>query len=319
MGFSLSTMMIQVLGYASTLNRLGAKQTIKGMNQFFLSPREGWKFVFEASPFMRKRFDNFDRDVNAFASSVTRAGVTEQIANIAFKGIGFMDLMVSIPTWLGAYDEGMSKFDGDHKIASRHADAVVQESQGSGATKDLAGIMRGSEGARLLTMFMSYFSAMHNLLREDVVQLKNGGISPARFALHMLYLVILPPVIEGLMRGEEPDDDDEWAQWAGKKVGGYTFSTLVGVRDVANLWTTDYGFGFSPVAQALKQGFEGTKALVTAEDTTDYQVRQAVSLFGILTRTPTKKVYDQFDYWMKVIEGEEDLKATGVIFNKRER
>lgn len=322
MGMSLSTAAVQILGLASTLARLGTVQTIKGVGKFYKNPVAGSRFVWDNSPFMRQRFNNFDRDVNSIANSVKIGGVKDDIVRFAFMGIGVMDLMVSMPTWVGAYEQGMQKFDGDHKKASKHADAVVSESQGSGAKKDLAGIMRGNDGQRLLTMFMSYFSAMHNLLRENAVQLKNRNISPQKFALNMLYLVILPPIIEGFMRGNEPDDDDEWAEWAAKKIGGYSVSTLVGVRDLAQLWASDYGYQFSPATSTTEKALSGASGMVEklldGGEPSDWQVKQSATLIGILTGLPTKKIYEQFDYWMDVLDGEEKSSARGVIFNKRD-
>ena len=86
--------------------------------------------------------------------------------------------------------------------------------QGSGATKDMARIMRNqTETGRMFTMFMTFFSSLWNMERDLVKGAKAGTYSTTTVAAKVMFLFTLPVLFEMLMRGEfsTDDDDDETA------------------------------------------------------------------------------------------------------------
>ncbi len=117
-------------------------------------------------------------------------------------------LSVDLPTWWGAYEKGIKDFAGDETKAARYADSMVRVSQGSGSTKDLARIQRGSELARAFTMFYSYFNTFYNLGALRIDALKKDHSAPAVFAATntALLLWFIPAVLTEIAAGRGPDD-----------------------------------------------------------------------------------------------------------------
>ena len=55
------------------------------------------------------------------------------------------------------------------------ADQAVIDSQGSGMTKDLAGIERGGELAKLFTAYYSYMNTTYNLAANRIAGARGGS------------------------------------------------------------------------------------------------------------------------------------------------
>jgi hypothetical protein len=73
------------------------------------SPIDTFRFVMERSGEIRHRMDSLDRDI---AAAVRRmAGDRNPLTDVkrfAFHGIGYMDRVVVIPTWIGAYNKALA-------------------------------------------------------------------------------------------------------------------------------------------------------------------------------------------------------------------
>lgn len=306
MGVKLTTMLVQPLGFTQSIDLLGERAAFKGLSAFYGKPwqiRRRIDFVLERSAFMRSRMQTFDRDVRDVHKQFGARSVVRELDAMMFAGIGLMDMTVSLPTWLGAYDKGMVDFRNDEAAAAAFADRTVRMSQGSGAAKDLAAIQRGTDLHRMFTMFYSYFSTLNNLMRRRAQGTRTGQNGVGRAALSVLYLVIVPAVLAELMLGRGPEDDEEWLPWAVKTVGLYPAASWVGVRDIVNAAATDYGYSITPVADAFQ--FAADAARKAAEGDFDATfARNALNALGVWLKLPTRQAWLSGEYLSDYFGGE---------------
>jgi hypothetical protein len=320
LGLKVTSAVMQTLGYMLTVNELGAKYALAGLRDAYKDPRRiarQWDFITERSQMMRDRLTSYDRDVRDYARKPDL--MPHDAAWFVF--VGYLDLATSIPTWLGAYRkamdgvlEGVAK--GNETAAVDYADKVVRETQAAGGAKDLATVQRGSELRRLFTMFYSSMSILFNqfersrqrfLLDKDVPRL-----------LGTLTLVWLAPaIIEGLIRGQGPDDDEpeDWAWWVLKKELAYPFSTAVIVRDLASglenaLTSGRKDYSGSPVFEAIESAYGAAiavkRGLSEDEEVTRSNIRDLVQTVGYFAKLPTSQLWKSGEYFHDWWTGEED-------------
>jgi hypothetical protein len=147
--------------------------------------------------------------------------------------------MVSIPTWLGAYAKAMdgqleNVRKGDERASIDYADSMVRQTQAAGAAKDNARIQRGTEAQKLFTMFYSSLSVLFNQFHKTAQTYRITKDLPQLIA-SLTCLWFAPALLEELIRGNAPDDDEDWLTWILTKELFYPTATLVGVRDVASM------------------------------------------------------------------------------------
>jgi predicted ABC-type ATPase len=307
MGWKLTTMMLQPLGYTQSVALLGERWALRGLKDVYGKPwrfKRTLDFVFERSPMMRNRMSNFDRDVRDFGKSLGAKGLMREIEATLFAGIGFLDMAVSLPTWMGAYAKGLKDFANDEAKAVAYADSAVRQSQGSGSPKDLPAVQRGTDLHKMFTMFYSYFSVLNNMLRRTKQMARSPGDVP-RAALSVLYLVVLPAVLSELVLGRGPEDDEDPLAWAAKKSAAYPLASVVFLRDVLSPAVTGYGYQLSPVADAL--GFWADTAQSAAEGDFDEQFfKGAANALGVVLKLPTRQAWLTGDYLSDYFNGEID-------------
>ncbi|PUB87080.1 MAG: hypothetical protein DBP02_02210, partial [gamma proteobacterium symbiont of Ctena orbiculata] len=109
MGWKLSTAIVQPLGYLQTLEMLGEKWSMIGLQRFYSHPKRHLDMVFEKSTMMRNRAKTFDRDVRDAINKVKGDKLKDKLEKTFFSHIGFFDLSVSLPSWLGAYEKALDE------------------------------------------------------------------------------------------------------------------------------------------------------------------------------------------------------------------
>lgn len=260
MGLKFTTAAVQFTGYTQSVELLGEHWAARGLKDFYghpLKAKAKFKEVMGKSVYMQNRATRFDRDVHDQISKLKGEGMLKVAQKYYFTHIGYMDLMVSVPTWLGAYEKALAEGKSETDSIAL-ADRAVRLSQGSGSAKDLAAIQRGSEYQRMFTLFYTYFSSMYNLMRRRVKISGRDGMSPSVFGRGLMsysYLVIIPAVLSEVITGRFPDDDeddDENLMQGLKMVSSYPLQSMVGVRDMVSALTTDFGYSMTPVAQAAE-------------------------------------------------------------------
>ena len=269
MGFKLSTMLMQVTGYLTTIAELGPKWSSIGVMKVYGSgsPLAAYNMAMELSPMMRTRMQSIDRDVFEASTKLLEEGsrypVADQLLRFraeaekyAFKGMGVVQMFAAdLPTWHGAFAKGMEEWN-DKQKAAEFADMVVERTQVGGADKDLAGMQTGGkygELGKLATQFYSYFSALYQLFTRRTNALKRsewkGPAEWWRLGTLALLTWCVEPALQSLMPNSGPDDDEEWLRWWGREVAFQPFNMVIGVRDVANMYKSrmeGYSGSFRP-------------------------------------------------------------------------
>lgn len=230
MGFKVSTTLVQLTGYTQSIVRIGAPDMLRGMAMFLgngdpSKMNENAQFAMAKSKILADRSETFHRDIYDTMRIMQSEGtIKTKIAQAAFWPIVKMQMLVDIPTWMGAYQKGQRLFDGDDDAAVRYADEQLIMAQSSGLFKDLSGFERGSTSAqtrlspviRLWTSFYSFFNAKLNLAYEKTVSTDfKKPRDVARLASDYLLLFWVEAVIGEFLLQRAPDfeegeDDPLW-------------------------------------------------------------------------------------------------------------
>lgn len=311
MGFSASTGIMQVFGLFTTAAEVGPGKTLKAiyttvgkawymkkLRQLLGSTDDmqtGMDFAMERSKVMPHRMKTMDREIrNAMDRLSGKRGFIAAAQETSMKHIGLIQTYtVDLPTWLAMYDKTLSET-GEEQKAINAADWAVENLQGSGATKDMATILRNQGKIHTtFTMFMTFFSSLGNLSRDTVKGTKSGLYSPTSVAAKLAFLYFIPVFMEMLMRGEfeEPEDDDENRLMSyATATALYPMTSMPFVRDVASGLFGDYGYNSSPVASALEKGIQGYKQIgeraFTDEEITASAKKNAAKLTGVALQIP---------------------------------
>jgi hypothetical protein len=254
MGFKVTTGVTQILGFTQSLDMIGPKWVSRGVAAFLSNPAKAWREVKAMSPEMENRRTNFNREVRDYA--VSRKGKWARRDEFFFAFVGAMDMVVSVPTWIGAYRQSFETLaPGNHADAVAYADSVVRMSQSAGSPKDLARIQGGPELRRLLTMHYSFFSRLYGLMRRSGTNLREGRWGVPRFLASMTLLWFASATLSELLAGRWPEDDEEdGLERMAWEVLRYPASTVVGLRDVTRAVGPDrFDYKLTPAEDAFIQ------------------------------------------------------------------
>lgn len=239
-GFNVVTALIQPIGMLQTVTILGPQWSAKGIGEFMLNPYGKWKEVCGKSQAMADRNRTRFRELTEIQALVngTNGALKDKFMRSAYMPIVFMQALVDVPTWLGAYNKALA--DGNTEArAVAIADRTVTDAQGGGRTQDLSGIERGGEWAKLFTVFYTFFNTALN-----IAMVTGHTQKGMKRALNLLTLLAFQPIIEtfvreGLKAAVSGDDDDDWLKKTSIKAGGsvvnFNLGLLVGLREVAEL------------------------------------------------------------------------------------
>lgn len=317
LGFRISTMLAQTAGYSNSVQRLGAVRMADGLRAFAKAPIQQFEFVHAKSAEMRHRANDLERDLRAAQLKMQgKTGFLNDVRRFAFKGIAWADAAVSIPTWIGAYNQGLA----DHKMTDEqavyYADKMVRDTQGSGAAKDMAAIQRGGPLLKLFTMFYSYFNVFYNRQRSLARDVRDPGVSWGSVVAQTFWLLVLPSLLSPLLTGQGPGDDEEWAEWAARNVFFGLFTGVPYGRDIANTASNKMAgkpFGdpkLSPVegfgANLVRMGRDAAN-LVSGEETSKSAIKNLFNVAGVVTALPLGQPGSTAQYvWDVLIEGSEN-------------
>jgi hypothetical protein len=286
---------------------LGAKYAAIGLAEFHGNPlksAEKAKFVFSKSEMMQNRAKGFDRDLREATKGLSLGDAfTRNVQRCAFSAIGWMQLGVDMPTWLGAYRKGLAEHMGNEEKAVAYADSVVRMTQSSGSVKDLSRVQRGSELYRLMTMFYSAFNALYQMAWR-AKRLTHSAKDIPFLAGQALMIWFLPSVLGELVAGRGPDDDEEWEKWMAKTIMMYPAQMIIGLRDLVN-GLGPWGYQGTPaetaVAALLKFAKQVVKLLDAEEEVEPERlVKAGVEatgyFFGLPLKQPIITIGNIYDY-----------------------
>ena len=309
MGFKATTMIAQITGISQSLDKVKGRYLGQALIEYLRHPIALTREVREKSGEMRNRSNTLDRDIRDQLRKLTgQTSTWAQAQKFAFHGIAIADAMVTVPTWMGAYRQAKAG-GADEATAILEADAAVRMTQGAGGAKDLAAIQRNNELAKSLTMFYSYFSVLYARQRDmgrDVQQIRDMP----RFLSRVFFTIMFPAVMGELILGRGPDDDEDPAEWAIRKVLLYPLMTLPVLRDVVSSIDSGFDYRFSPMASLFEKivmAVEATGKIITEDDKgwSDYAARVADTIGYVFGVAGTAQISSTGKYLWRVSEGEE--------------
>ena len=319
MGFRISTIMMQIAGYSNSFERVGARWVGPAIARTVQHPVETFDFVMARSGEVRHRMDNLDRDIDAGIKRL--AGKVDALTaakRFAFHGIGYMDRVVVIPTWIGAYEKALASGQTEEQ-AVYEADKAVRQSQGAGGAKDLAAVARGTgqwgQALRLMTMFYSYLSAFYQRQRTLGRDIRSASIEDVPDLMaRALWLVVVPPLLSELLAGRGPDEDEEWSWWAFRQMVFQMLGPIPVVRDLARpVWdgiagNKAFDYQLSPVQSAGQSVVRVAKDVGKVADggETTRATRNVLEAVGYTTGLVPGQFATAVQFLVDVGEGDQD-------------
>jgi len=308
LGFSVTTGIKQTLGmtatYAAVLRgEVSQKNFFKSLRQYYTAPASMSKFVMENSAEMQGRIRKMDANVAMVMSSVSKLNTTYDkvmYAGMAFNSYSQM-YTVDMPTWIAGYNQAMDKYNGNHEQAVNYADALVRQTQGSGAVKDLSVFQRGTETEKAAwAMFGTYIiGVLYPKLRELGIDTSRGNV--ARSAMSLTSLLFVPAILEGLM-SDPPEDDEGLLEWTLLKSMLYGASSLPIIGGIVQGYAGDFGYSMSAIESPINMMINNVKS----DDPEKFTKGLVVGL-GIATKLPVYKPYQALDELIDQASGQEDV------------
>ncbi len=253
LAYRITTAVAQTLGFftsVAALNQRGRKNGGKRSGKYWLwrgikafaQSSENREWALANSGELRARLNNNDVNVaEAMRGVATEISRKQKITDTMVKGgfwlIGKMDFVVAQSTWFAAYLQATQDLGYEHKDAVFYADRIMIDSQGTGNLKDTPLFQRSGEISRSMAMFYSPFAGLYQIWTQSAKDIRDkkyfaGSISDLFTAL------ALPPLVEGLLKGENPDGDDDLADWIKYLLLNplfYWLSTIPIARDAASI------------------------------------------------------------------------------------
>ena len=212
LGLNVITAIVQPIGIINTTAVIGHKWTAKGLSRFLtMGPRAAFKFAAGKSGAFENRARTRFRElaeIQAYSES-SLGRLRNNIERYAYSMIVFTQMLVDVPTWLGAYEKALSEGCVDAEAVAR-ADRAVVDAQGGGRLMDLSAVERGGPLSRIFTVFYTFFNSILN-----TVMVSKHTKGKMAFAADALLLLCFQPVIEtflreGIKAGVAGADPDDW-------------------------------------------------------------------------------------------------------------
>lgn len=212
LGLNVITAIVQPIGIINTTAVIGHKWTAKGLSRFLtMGPRAAFKFAAGKSGAFENRARTRFRElaeIQAYSES-SLGRFRNNVERYAYSMIVFTQMLVDVPTWLGAYEKALSEGCVDAEAVAR-ADRAVVDAQGGGRLMDLSAVERGGPLSRIFTVFYTFFNSILN-----TVMVSKHTKSKMGFAADALLLLCFQPVIEtflreGIKAGVAGADPDDW-------------------------------------------------------------------------------------------------------------
>lgn len=318
MALSVTTAALQPLGITQSIQRIGSKWVMLGGMKFAANPLEAVRECHNKSIMMRERADVLNADIADF-NALTHKGKVGKYSRLyeklAFAPMQYMQMLVDIPTWHGAYQKALAE--GHSESRSREiADQVVLDSQGGGHNKDRSIVHRNHP---FLTMFYSYFSSMENLWAESASSQDYKSIKGQVGFLRDATLLLLIPsvgqaIIFSALRGDDWDDKDtkDWMLEMLGSIGGTALGMFIILRECAAVFS---GFGYQgpPISRILSDVGKAATTLMSDRAEADDQVLAGLNIVADIFKVPYTQIRRTYKGWKAYIEGESEM-PTSILF-----
>ena len=308
MGWNVGTALLQPLGYTNSIVRIGAKWVGVGLKRIMTDPR-GMQRTFDAvkaqSKFMAERFNTQNREIADIRNKI-KGSRFPAIEESFFWMITRAQMLVDVPTWIGAYEKSISE-GATEADSIAFADQAVIDSQGGGQIKDLAQIQRGSPALKLFTNFISYFVTTYNLMAQRYrVTNKKSPAQVIALATDFILLYVVPSALgfalQGALKGFNDDDLEDLPATLAKNQLSFLLGGFFGLREFASA-IQGYGYNGPPGARIFS---EGSKLIQQAEqgELDEALLKAANNTAGILFHYPSGQVQRTVEGALGILEGD---------------
>lgn len=260
LGASWSIMVAQPISFTQTVHALGGGATaMKRMAQGFValvsSPLETVDEIKKKSAQMRARATAWNRELMDMMGDLRpESGPLKRhwtkLRELAMYPITIGDYVGAFPSWLAAEQHAILDLGMTEEQAVAYADKIVRETQPASSPKDLAGIQRGGEYMKALTMFYGFFSVFYNRMYNThaaLFQRERLDVGFTDLAKAWIWMVLVPPLIMRLFKKGEPPDEEYLSGGYWKDLAGYLSGQFPIVRDFSNYVLTGFDYSMSPV------------------------------------------------------------------------
>nr|DAI64449.1 MAG TPA: hypothetical protein [Caudoviricetes sp.] len=299
-GFNLVTAAIQTVGITQTVVALGGKWTLSGLGDMLtMTPMGAYKFAASKSLLIQDRLRTQFREIAEIQRYTATGGnrVWEGFSCMAYMPVALVQMLVDLPTWLGAYNRALAEGKAETEAIAM-ADRLLIEAQGSGRFQDLSGAERGNPWAQLFTVFYTFFNTTYNLARLTMET--KGKLAAAR---DLMLLLVVQPVVETFVREalkvQPPDDDDDayWERMQNAMLSNtinFNMSLIVGLREAASIADVIQGSpvryqgptGTKKVTDVLAWGAKAAKEWASEDEIDPAFIRQSITVFAEITGKP---------------------------------
>jgi hypothetical protein len=336
MGFKATTVIAQVMGLGPSFEiftapdsegrTIGKAYLADAMRELAIRRGSVIEFATQMSGELRHRQQNIDRDLREQYNRIAgRTGSISTIQRLSMAAIGAMDMVIAVPTWMGAYKWAVDNAY-DQATAVEFADSRVRLSQSTGAVKDLSAIQRSNAVVKALTMFYGYFRALYGRQRTLARDARDGAGFMNIF-MRTMYLVILPAILSEILSGRSPtkqcgalsDNPGCWGKWASGKAATYPFASIPLVRDIVASLESGYTYKFSPLEGVGKSVVALSKSLIkfATEGETDKLGRNIARTAGYFLGLPIAQGEITGGYLWDLSSGKADLEFSRFLFREQ--
>ena len=310
LGIKLSTVVLQPLAYFQLINRIGARNAMAGLLDFYRNPRKNWEIIKDLSPTMKSRRHSFDRDLIDFLNADPYFSQRAKLREAAMYAISGMDLATTAPAWWSAYNMGMKKFGWDQKRAVDYADKIIRTTQGSGLSKDLPNVLRGGNFKKSFAMFYTYFSATYNEAMRDVRATRAGEIGIPQLMRTFIWLFVVPAAFETLLKKREDIKAKDYVNNLIINIG----TSIPYVGPFINAAVTGFDYTISPTLELPKELLDIWKAKKPMT-----KLKHAIMATGYLTGFPARQAILTMQYLNDVVIGKSYDPANLIYREKEEK
>lgn len=312
-----------VLAPVQAAARIPPKQILKGVGEFYRSPKQMTAFIHDRSEFMKQRATNMDQTlVETMASLRGERSIRAQVARSAMAVHRWADFLGTHGLWLAKYREALET-GATEEESIRQADKAIRQTQTAGAPKDLSAFERDPR-YKPFRLFLGPMVIMGNRIRESIG--RRGVVKSWPEAFGTLMAVwFIPAVLWEIATGKGPEDDDDdgilddAALWALRKVFFYPFMTVPFLRDIASGIERKISGEYAPsrsvplaeagelVWRAGEEAYKAGAALVEGEEVdTEAVVKDFLRASGPLAGLPSGQLTVTGQYLYDVVTGEYD-------------
>lgn len=219
--------------------------------------------------------------------------------------------VVDMCTWLGQYSKMIAEGKTQEQAIALSDQAVI-DAQGSGMTKDLAAVMRGSGKKKILTMFYSFFNSTYNMIAVKQMTSRDAADIAATYFRVIVVPATLSYMLKQLLKPSVDDEEKDLTEIARELAGenlSYLMNTVIGVRELAPLAQSVFDsdnrpltYGGPAVFGGIGDGYRFVNQVRQGELDAGFR-RAFFSILGWGTGLPTAQLNRTLDGLTALYEG----------------